>query len=110
VRTTIALFQDRTGEESPPPAASREPAPTVAPRADLWVQVLSLSSRRQAETRSVRLAARGYRVAVLPAQGLKGPVYRVRVGPFETREQAARAAERLSREEGTETWIVPSGQ
>jgi DedD protein len=106
-RTSIALFEDRGGGEPEPSPTASSPG---APAGSLWVQVLSLSSRSEAETRSVQLAARGHRVAVMPGRGPRGPVFRVRVGPFSTRREAASAAERISREEKTETWIVPDGQ
>jgi len=104
---SVQLFEDRaegegSGDSSP---AGR---PQTASAAGFWVQVISLSSEREALSRSSRLSSRGYRATVSPASGPRGTVYRVRVGPYRTREEAARAAERLSVEEKAETWIVPA--
>jgi DedD protein len=88
--------------------------PVVSPvppaSGELWVQVFSVSSEKEAKSVKQRLAKRGHRVAVSPAPGPKGTVYRVRVGPFATRDLAAKAAEELSREEKVQTWIVPAGK
>jgi len=103
-RGSIQLFEDRAEGERPqavPPSGG-------PPAAGFWVQVVSLSSEREATVRSSRLSARGYKAAVSPASGPRGTVYRVRVGPFVTREEAANAAQRLSVEEKAETWIVPA--
>lgn len=100
---TIQLFEDRAEGESAEAAAPGGAAP-----AGFWVQVVSLSSEREAEAKKTRLSARGYKGAVSPASGPRGTVYRVRVGPFATREEAANAAQRLSVEEKAETWIVPA--
>lgn len=108
---TVQLFEDRgEGERAAPPAGASA-APAVGTDAGFWVQVVSLSSEREARARTARLVQRGYPAVVLPGPAAaKGTVYRVRVGPFERREDAARAAARLSAEEKTETWIVPSGR
>lgn len=111
----IQLFADRAESEAPP--VTRLPTPEASARAaagsasGFWVQVVSLSSEREARARTARLTARGYPAVVVPGQGAgQRTVYRVRVGPFERREDAARAAIRLKSEEKTETWIVPSGR
>jgi DedD protein len=118
----VQLFEDRSEGEAAVPASpgSHDPAEaqrgTVGspepPGGGFWVQVVSLSSERDARARTARLVQRGYPAVVAPgpAAAGKGTVYRVRVGPFPRREEAARAAARLSAEEKTETWIVPSGR
>jgi cell division septation protein DedD len=103
-RGNIQLFEDRAEGERPQ-TASPSGGP---PAAGFWVQVVSLSSEREAQVRSSRLSSRGYKATVSPASGPRGTLYRVRVGPFVTREEAANAAQRLSVEEKAETWIVPA--
>ena len=108
----VQLFEDR-GEGERPVSASPGAASTASgdTGSGFWVQVVSLSSEREARSRTARLVQRGYPAVVLPGPtAARGIVYRVRVGPFGRREDAARAAARLSAEEKTETWIVPSGR
>jgi len=104
---TIQVFQD--GEGAAPAAAREHAAPPASASGGFRVQVLSVSSRKEADSEAARLSRRGYPALVEPGTGPRGPVYRVRVGPFAQREEALRTAERLSREEKRETWIVPPG-
>ncbi|MFN2387759.1 MAG: SPOR domain-containing protein [Thermoanaerobaculia bacterium] len=119
---TVQLFEDRgEGERGtsapggPGPAYGRGSTTVDGSRSPeppgFWVQVVSLSSEGEARARTARLVQRGYPAVVVPGPAsARGTVYRVRVGPFSRREEAARAAARLSAEEKTETWIVPSGR
>jgi cell division protein FtsN len=76
-----------------------------------WVQVLATSSEREARLRRAALSARGYHAAVETMRGVKGPTqYRVRVGPYASREEAGRAKDVLARQEKANPWIVPPGQ
>ncbi|HEY7368525.1 MAG TPA: SPOR domain-containing protein [Thermoanaerobaculia bacterium] len=113
---TIQAFEDRPAD-APAPTAGRSapaPAPTAASAAGIrdgfWVQVYSLSNAAEARQKSVRLASRGYSSRVSESSGKGGTLWRVRVGPYATRDQADAAATKLRREEKTETWIVPQGQ
>jgi DedD protein len=111
----LQLFDD-AGEPTPDPsrrvlATAATPAPALASAGgEFWVQVLSVSSEREAKARSARLAAHHYRAAVVPASTGRGKVYRVRVGPYRSREEADRAAALLRSRENVEPWIVPAGQ
>ena len=114
---SIQLFQDRASSEpTRPPAASVKPAPArpfpkAAPAAEFWVQVDSLSSKEQAEARQRGLAAAGFQAAITPGAGPRGPIFRVRVGPYATREQAERAKELIARKaKVANPWVVPPGQ
>jgi len=112
---TLQMFDDRGGVEPTPVkrAAAKTtpgPVPSVSASGELWVQVFSVSSEKEARSAKQRLAKRGHRVSVSPAAGPKGTVYRVRVGPFATRDLASKAAEQLSREEKVQAWIVPAGK
>ncbi len=125
---TLQTFQDGSsdqaeGESSPIAEASggSGPAGTVAkppaagaPAAGgkFWVQVASLSSREEAGTLSTRLTRHGFRSQVLTATGPKGKgkVYRVRVGPYRSEDDAERAATKLARQESVKSpWVVPDG-
>jgi cell division septation protein DedD len=112
---TVQAFED--GEGGPPaaPRASTPARAAAAPRpaassAGFRVQVLSVSSRADAETEAARLSRRGLPARVEPGTGPRGTVYRVRVGPFPTRAEAEEATRRLSSEGRRDTWIVPPGQ
>jgi len=120
----IQLFSDRTASEPThaPAAAPPRPAtgkaaaarPTARPTqaaTGFWVQVDSLSSKEQAESRRQGLAAAGFKAAIVPGSGPKGPVYRIRTGPYATREEAERAAAKLAEKAKVkQPWVVPPGQ
>ena len=56
------------------------------------------------------VVARAVHAQVVAASGPRGRVFRVRVGPFRSEEEAGRTAERLRRQEQiTQTWIVREG-
>ena len=91
----------------PPSPAAAAPASSSA----FWVQALSASSSKEAKTRRDRLAAHGYSASVVPGEGPNGTrVYRVRVGPYKTREDADRAAAKLKANEKLQPWVVPPGK
>lgn len=115
----VQLFEDRASSEpTRPPApvvkpatAQGKPPAKAAEPAGFWVQVDSLSSKEQAEARRRGLAAAGFKAAVVPGSGPRGPIFRVRVGPYATREEAERAKESLARKaKVANPWIVPPGQ
>jgi cell division protein FtsN len=129
----LQLFEDEGGPPArpthPPSAAPRRPTATpahahapahsavAAPAAAattssaFWVQALSASSSTEAKTRRDRLAARGYPATVVAGEAPNGThVYRVRVGPYKTREDADRAAGKLQANEKLHPWVVPPGK
>jgi cell division septation protein DedD len=121
VPATLHPFEDGTAEESSPvasasrgPAAARPAEPANGKAAGkFWVQVASLSSHDEAGALSSRLARRGFKSQILTAAGPKGKgkVYRVRVGPYRTEDDANRAAGKLTKQENVKSpWVVPDGQ
>jgi cell division septation protein DedD len=123
---TLQTFQDGSADatevESPPAAVAEapgasSPAPAKPPASasaagKFWVQVASLSSREEAGSLSTRLTRRGFRSQILTAAGPKGKgkVYRVRVGPYRSEDDAERAATKLARQEHVKSpWVVPDG-
>ena len=108
----LQFFEDRSAEPLPGAGASSAQTPAPAKGAGgFWVQVLSTTSEREAKSRRNFFSGHGYRAVVSSAHGPKGPVlYRVRVGPYASREEASRAAEGLERKEKAKTWIVPPGE
>ena len=108
----LQFFEDHP-EEAPktkPATPAKKAAAPAAVAGGYWVQVLATSSEREARSYRIRISARGYRAAVEAARGPKGLQYRVRVGPYPSREDAVRAQETLVRKEKARTWIVSPGK
>jgi DedD protein len=105
----IHVFEDGEAGAPPPPRAA-VPATPRPPAGGFRVQVLSVSSRADAEGEAARLTRSGLPASVEPGTGPRGTVYRVRVGPFSTRQEAEEASRRLSLQGRRDTWIVPPGQ
>lgn len=92
-------------------AAAAPKAAAASSGGKVWVQAASLSSHDEANALSARLSKHGYHAVVLPASGPKGKVYRVRVGPYRTEDEASRAMGKLTKQEKIhEPWIVPDGK
>jgi cell division septation protein DedD len=109
----LQFFEDRPEEapETSPAAPGRKAASPARTAGGWWVQVLATSSEREARLRRTALSARGYHAAVETMRGAKGPTqYRVRVGPYSSRDEAGRAKDILARHEKASPWIVPPGQ
>jgi DedD protein len=93
---------------SPPvPAESAGAAQTAsAPSGDWVVQVAALNVRSEAEAVARRFASRGYAAFVAtPGTGTSN-VFRVRIGPFRTRNEADSIAVRLEKEERIKPWVT----
>lgn len=84
------------------PRPTRTPAPTAEPTAEtkqdgpFYVQVAALSAAN-ADELSARLKKAGFRPDVVAVPGKSG-VFRVRVGPYPSRDQAEAAVRRLQKE------------
>jgi cell division septation protein DedD len=124
---TLQTFEDAASEEAgtapqavptraaAAPSPAKAPAPKVrgpAPASGrIWVQAASLQSHDEANALTSRLSRHGYHAVMLTASGPKGKVYRVRVGPYRTEDEAARAVALLARQEKIrEPWVVPEGK
>jgi cell division protein FtsN len=132
---TLHPFEDSAEEEATPTVAARPgsrtslvgAAPTAAPAARaaasarapenagsagrVWIQAASLTSHEEANALAARLSRHGFHSVVLAGSGPKGRIYRVRVGPYRSDEDAGRAVSKLSSQEKIrEPWIVPEGK
>ncbi len=108
---TLQFFEE--GPEEPTagtPAPAKKAAASEKAGGGFWVQVLSTRSRREADSRRTLLAKHGHHAMVSTAHGAEGEQYRVRVGPFASREEASRASGVLGRGEKVKPWIVPPGK
>jgi DedD protein len=100
-----AAVSQRPGEQADMFSATTTPrtAATTAPR--FTVQVASYRMRPQAEALRESLATAGHDARVVEGEA-HGPVYRVQVGEFPTREAARALAARLTGERSTVAPIV----
>jgi cell division septation protein DedD len=106
---------------APPPPAAAPPAPPPAPAAEAtppapeppralkpWtVQLAAAEDRTEAEKLATRFAALQPRVEEALVPG-KGRFFRVRVGSFETKDEAQRYLRDVARETGAKGIVVPS--
>jgi DedD protein len=108
----IQFFEDRPEEPAKaPPSPKPAAAESASASGAFWVQILSTRSEAEAKSRSTRLTSHGFHAAVSKAPAGKGQaLYRVRVGPYASREEAAKAAEAIAGKEKLSTWIVPPGE
>ena len=85
--------------------ATTPPAPGTSP----WtVQVGAYKNRRQAEDTRQHLAATGLEAYVASVAAQDGqPRFRVRVGTYRTREEAAVVAERLRAQRSLTAFVTP---
>jgi cell division septation protein DedD len=99
-RRRPAPSQNAEGQATPHP----EPAPIN--EAGYRIQIAAANSLREGRLLIDRLAAAGYPGYILPATVGTTEVFRVRVGPFETREAAEGIAAQLRRDGFSGAWIA----
>jgi len=107
VRPARTARAPKAAPPRPPPAQlAAAPAPAEP---DTWtVQVSAFRSRALAEELRSRLAARGFDAYVFPSITEDGrPRYRVRVGSYQSRADAERAAGDLRSERGLNPLVTP---
>lgn len=136
VKDEALTFHDRLTREAPaaaPPAAPPPPAPAPAPQASApaapspaprapepapskaqpqpekpWtVQLAAAQERAEAERIATRFVALNPRIEAADVPG-KGRFWRVRVGGFETREEAERYLRDVARETGAKGFVTPA--
>jgi len=91
--------------------ASRAPAAAVpAPRpSGFAVQVGAFAERRAADELVASLREERARAYVVEGGAGESARYRVRVGPFGTRQQASDEAARLQKRRRLPTWVIAEG-
>src|SRR5579863_8305190 len=111
-------------EPSPAPKAARTPPVSAAPApstgtsapvrpvasaatGDVVIQVFSTADKDQADKLLERLVKAGQPAFLSPIDKNGTTMYRVRIGPFSSRESAQAIAERVRREQKLDTWITP---
>lgn len=105
----------RAPSPTPTPAATRAPTPAptraAAPAAEpaqgtVFVQVYSSSNGARAKEIASELRKAGFPVVLAEAPAGGGTTYRVRVGPYPSRDQAEQAAVKLRRQHRLDTWVT----
>lgn len=99
VRTKPARQARSQPERRPLPAVSAAPTGYA-------VQVGAFASSKAARAMKSKLASNGYESFVAAGAATRDHRWRVRVGPFSSRNEADRAAGQLGLREGLSTWVV----
>jgi len=108
----VAAKETKPAPANPPESTKTEPAKTESmPKAvadGKWVvQLGSFSDELNARGLQKSVSEAGFKVFVQPLFAKKGTVWRVRVGPFATREDANKATERLRERLGRDGLVMP---
>jgi cell division septation protein DedD len=98
---TSEAAKPKTAENKPQPKTETKPLATetkaAPPSGTYYIQAGALDTRPKAETMAQKIEGLGFRAIVLnPLAGDKKTVYRVRVGPYETKESAETAKGKLA--------------
>jgi cell division protein FtsN len=99
----------RNREEPRQAAPAREEAPAAAPAAakgKVVIQVFSSAEQDQAERIQRQLAGGGHAAYLSPVKVGGTTMYRVRIGPFGSRDEANQVAERVRKNHKLDTWIT----
>jgi DedD protein len=95
---------------APPPETLSQPVPTRATRAPgqggVVVQVFSSRDQAQAQRVLERLLAADQDAFLSPVEVGGQVMYRVRIGPFDDRDQARQVADRVRHQFKLDTWIT----
>lgn len=99
--------------------AAREPAPAPAPKTvaptpaeparragQVVIQVFSSPEKDQAERIRTQLARGGQRAFLSPVEVAGRTMYRVRIGPFDSRDDAQKVAEQVRKGYKLDTWVT----
>jgi cell division septation protein DedD len=83
------------------------PQPAALGAGSVVIQVFSSSDKAQAEKIRERLVKAGQEAFLSPIEKGGQTMYRVRLGPFPSREKAEKVADQVRREQKLDTWITP---
>ncbi|HVT59209.1 MAG TPA: SPOR domain-containing protein [Thermoanaerobaculia bacterium] len=87
-------------------AATAAGATQALPAGELFIQVFSSADKDQADRVRERLVGAGLRAFLSPIDKGGQAMYRVRIGPFPSRDKAEAVAEKVRREQKLDTWIT----
>jgi DedD protein len=89
-----------------PPAPAREQPGAASSEQGFSIQIAALGERTDADTLAKGLSSKGYTAYVLPPASGAPTVFRVRVGKFNSRQEAESIAAKLKKEEHFNPWIT----
>ncbi len=90
-------------EETPATARASEPS---VPKGSVVIQVFSSSDKAQADRIRSQLAGGGYTAYLSPVEKAGHTMYRVRLGPFGSRDDAQKVAEKVRKGYKLDTWVT----
>jgi len=96
---------------APKPAPERvsrtpEPAAPKVPKGSVVIQVFSSADKTQADRIRGQLAGGGYQAYLSPVEKAGHTMYRVRIGPFSSRDDAQKTAEKVRKGYKLDTWVT----
>ncbi len=101
----IAGSPAKEGKESPPPAAKKSPPPHL--RAKYTLQVAAFNNPKEAQEMVDRLSSKGYAAYIITGKGAaRGSLNRVRVGHFQSLQEARQFAMTFEKKEKMKTIIT----
>lgn len=93
---------------APRPARTETPTPAEPARSagQVVIQVFSSPEKDQAERIRTRLTGGGHRAYLSPVEVSGRTMYRVRIGPFDSRGDAQKVAEQVRKGYKLDTWVT----
>jgi DedD protein len=94
---------------TPTPRAPKKPEPSAEPAraaGQVVIQVFSSPEKEQAERIRDRLVGGGHKAYLSPVEVSGRTMYRVRIGPFASRDKAQKAAEQVRKGFKLDTWVT----
>jgi DedD protein len=86
--------------------AAPTPTPAVAAKGSVVIQVFSSADKAQADRIRTQLAGGGYKAFLSPVEKAGRTMYRVRIGPFGSRDDAQKTAEKVRKGYKLDTWVT----
>ena len=112
-RETVVAHVAPAIKDAPVPPAPVAPKPrralpnvAASPPSGFAIQVGALSTSEAARAMIAKLAAKGYKSYVAAGAAARDGRWRVRIGPFDTREAADRQAAVIKNEQQLPTWVL----
>jgi hypothetical protein len=92
--------------KTPKNAKTTKGATTAAAKGTFVIQVFSSSDQAQAERIRAKLVAGGQKAYLSPIERGGRTMYRVRVGPFKSRDEAQKVSEKVRKGYKLDTWVT----
>lgn len=100
--------EERRAERKEKETVKPKPLPEAAPASSggVVIQVFSSPEKDQADRIRDRLVSGGQKAFLSPVQVGNRTMYRVRIGPFETRDKANKVADQVRKSFKLDTWVT----